>query len=107
MPHPARIVRSVKDLHTRPRATDQVVAPYQAYMAITALEMERSRRQTERRNLLARLQGLDARLQSIDTEKATLLARLEKAPGVRPPARPGPLGRSPACPSAGGFKHHY
>jgi hypothetical protein len=107
MPHPARILRSVKDLHTRPRATDQVIAPYQAYMAVTALEMERARRQTERRNLLARLECLDARLQRIDLEKTKLLDGVDKVPGARPAAQRGNVRRSSGSQPAGGFKHQY
>ncbi len=56
MPAPKRIIRGVKDIRTRSGTPDQVIVPYKAYMAITALEMEKFRRETERDNLIAPLE---------------------------------------------------
>lgn len=106
MPPPARIVRRLDSIRTRSGAPDQTLVPYRAYMAITALEMEKSRRQIERQGLLTRLQTVTARLQSIDTEKAVLLDRLSKL--AASPADARPVSTQPATRSrAAGFKHRY
>ncbi len=87
MPPPNRVIRGVTDLRTHARTPDQVLVPYKAYMAITALEMETFRRETERRNLITRLQSVTARLRRIDAEKAALLARLKELPAPQAGAR--------------------
>jgi hypothetical protein len=107
MPSPARILRGVKHIRTRSGAPDQTVVPYRAYMAITALEMEKARRQTERQSLLARLEGLNGRLQSIDTEKAALLERLGRVPGAPVSAQRVPPRQPAASQAVCGFKHRY
>ena len=84
MPPPKRIIRSVKDIRTRSGAPDQVLVPYKAYMAITALEMEKFRRETERDTLMMRLNNVHARLQKVEIEKASLLQRLGKEGPARP-----------------------
>lgn len=107
MPPPPRSLRCVRDIRTRSNAPDQTVVPYRAYMAITALEMEKVRRRTERQNLCARLKSVVARLRSIDIEKTALLDRLSKLPdreteGPRVSKRHAPRSRS-----LRGFKHQY
>ena len=59
MSAPKRIIRGVKDIRTRSGTPDQVIVPYKAYMAITALEMEKFRRETERDNLILRLNNVN------------------------------------------------
>ena len=88
MPPPKRIIRGVKDIRTRSGTPDQVIVPYKAYMAITALEMEKFRRETERDNLTLRLNNVNARLQTVESEKAALLQRLGKEAAGRPVRRP-------------------
>jgi hypothetical protein len=111
MPNPTRIIRGVKDLRTRSGTPDQVVVPYKAYMAITALEMETFRREKERDNLMLRLANVKARLQTVESEKAALLQRLGKEAGPRPGRRPikssRPIRDCPQAGNAGGFKYHY
>ena len=72
------MIRGVKDIRTRSGTPDQVIVPYKAYMAITALEMEKFRRETERDNLRLRLDNVNTRLQTVASEKAALLQRLGK-----------------------------
>jgi len=108
---PQRIIRSVKDIRTRSGTPDQVLVPYKAYMVITAMEMEKFRRETERKNLAVRLESIDNRLRVIEVEKTALIRRLGKAPAGKTakwsiksslPARESmPNGR------AGGFKYQY
>lgn len=106
-----RIIRGVKDIRTRTSILNQVFVPHKAYMAITSLEMEKFRRQIERKNLLVRLNGIEERLKTIDKEKAVLLRRLgrEKADkavlgSLRSslPAKPNPPGGR-----SGGFRYRY
>jgi hypothetical protein len=111
MPPPKRIIRGVKDIRTRSGAPDQVLVPYKVYMAITALEMEKFRRETERDNLMLRLNNVHARLQTVESEKAALLQRLGKEAAGRPSRRPikssRPIRDCPAAGNAGGFKFQY
>lgn len=111
MPPLKQIIRGVKDIRTRSGTPDQVIVPYKAYMAITALEMEKFRRETERKNLTLRLINVNARLQTVELEKEALLLRLGKETAGRPVRRPIKSSRSirdcPATGSAGGFKFQY
>lgn len=112
MPPPTRIIRSVKNIRTRSGIPDQVIVPYKAYMAITALEMEKFRRETERDNLMCRLNSVNARLQTVETEKAALLQRLGQTPGTGSSQRPilrssRPTRGSQETGGAGGFKFQY
>ena len=107
MPPPARILRGVRDIRTRAATPDQVLVPYKAYMVITALEMEKYRRKTERRNLIARLKNVSERLRTIDTEKTALLDRLNQLPGCRPVARHLFNLDAAAGRPLGGFRHQY
>jgi hypothetical protein len=106
-----RIIRGVKDIRTRSGTPDQVIVPYKAYMAITALEMEKFRRETERDNLILRLNNVHARLQTVDSEKAALLQRLgaeTAGPSCRRTIKSSRLEAGhPAAGAAGGFKFQY
>ena len=107
MPPPNRVIRGVSDLRTHAGKPEQVIVPYKAYMAITALEMEIFRRETERRNLITRLQSVRARLRRIGAEKAALLARLEALPAPQAGARRLSGVSAPESRSAGGFQFQY
>jgi hypothetical protein len=111
MPPPKRIIRGVKDIRTRSGTPDQVIVPYKAYMAITALEMERFRRETERDNLILRLNNVNARLQTVDSEKSALLQRLGKEAARQPCRRrfksSRPMASRSGADTAGGFKFQY
>jgi hypothetical protein len=105
------MIRGVKHIRTRSGAPDQVVVPYKAYMAITALEMEKFRRETERANLVQRLDNLNGRLRMVESEKAALLRRLGNQARARPARRPIASSRSvgdwPAPGRPVGFKFQY
>lgn len=107
MPPPPRILRGIKHIRTRSGAPDQTLVPYKAYMVITALEMEKFRRETERQNLITRLKNVSARLRFIGTEKAALLERLSqlhtRVSVARRASGLNAAGRQPA----GGFKLKY
>ena len=56
---PRKGLREIRSLSGR---QDRVHLPYQAYMQITCLEMEKARRGSERKSALQRIANLDARL---------------------------------------------
>jgi hypothetical protein len=76
-------------------------------MAITALEMEKFRRETERHNLTTRLDSVSAHLRRIDTEKTALLARLQKLPAPPAGARRVSNAKTLRSQPVGGFKFQY
>ena len=111
MPPSKRIIRSVRDIRTRSGTPDEVIVPYKAYMAITALEMEKFRREIERNSLTLRLNNVNARLETVESEKTALLQRLGQEAGGQPGRRPikstRPTRGCPAAGHAGGFKFQY
>lgn len=107
MPPPPRILRGVKDIRTRSATPDQTLVPYKAYMVITALEMEKYRRQTERRDLITRLKNVCTRLRFIDAETAALLDRLGRLPTPQVGVRRAAGGKRPTPRPTGEFKLKY
>ena len=107
MPPPSRTLRSLRDIRTRAGAPDQTIVPHRAYMAITALEMERTRRQTERQGLVSRLKSVTVRMRNIDREKAVLLERLSRVPGHKPEAAIVARRQAASSRSVRGFSHQY
>lgn len=72
-------MRSLRNLRTLSGRVDQMSVPYRAYMQVTCLEMEKARREAERRSAGQRITEIDARLQEIEAEKADILKRLSEA----------------------------
>ena len=109
MPTSRRLLRSVKDIRTRSGSSNNGVVPdYKVYMTVTALEMERARRQTERGNLLERLKGIEARLAAIGSEKAALLRGLRERPRRQAlVVTPAPRHINTPPRTLGGFKIRY
>lgn len=108
MPPAPGNLRGVKTVR-RPRTGGpaQALTPYKAYMAVTALEMEKHRHQIERQNLATRLRYLSARLRSIDAEITALLNRAG-VPRLRRVGERGAPGGDPSSPRTGGdFKLQY
>jgi hypothetical protein len=85
---------------------DQLSLPYRSYMQITCLEMERARRNSERKSASQRVALIDARIGEIDRAKTELLqavaADCQRTPATRLPG----LEVRPTAPrpSMGGFK---
>ncbi len=111
MPPPQRIIRGLKDIRTRFGTPDQVLVPYKAYMVITALEMEKFRRETERNNMMVRLNSINTRLLAIESEKTALLQRLGKEATGKPIRRfaksSEPTQDCAPDGGVGGFKFQY
>ena len=99
--------RGLKDIRTLSGRVDTVALPYRGYMQITCLEMERARRNAERKSAAQRIGNIDARLREIDKEKQQLL----QAVGQTGPRAPGRLPGIELKPSshkrAAGFRIRY
>jgi hypothetical protein len=100
--------RGLNQIRTLSGRTDQLSVPYRSYMQISCLEMERARRNTERKAAGQRIALIDARIEEIDKAKQELL-QAAAAGGQGTPARlPGGLEVKPAPRrSMGGFKIRY
>ena len=103
---PNKGLTSIRTLSGR---VDQLSLPYRSYMQITCLEMERARRNMERKSASQRVALIDARVAEIDQAKKELLQAVA-ADGQRAPAArlPGGLEVKPLPRrSMGGFKIRY
>ena len=101
---PTKGLNSIRTLSGR---VDQVSLPYRSYMQITCLEMEKARRDMERKSASRRITQIDARLDEIEKAKQELLQAVT-APGQPMPGRLPGLELKPAPRrSAGGFKIRY
>ena len=99
--------RGLKNIRTLSSRVDSTALPYRAYMQITALEMEKARRCSERASAARRIADIDARLRELEKEKAQRLAAVS-APETRPPGRlPGLELRPAPAKRSGGFRIRY
>jgi hypothetical protein len=89
------VLKGLRSIRTLAGKVDRVAQPYRAYMQITCLEMEKARRDTERRSASRRIQEIDRRLAEIEAEQTTLLegVRGRSRESSQPPAdSPGTVG---------------
>jgi hypothetical protein len=99
--------RGLNQIRTLSGRTDRLSLPYRSYMQISCLEMERARRNTERKSASQRIALIDARIEEIEKTKQDLLKAVadagqgESAP--RPSFAPEPTPQR----STGGFKIRY
>jgi hypothetical protein len=100
--------RGLNQIRTLSGRTDQLSVPYRSYMQISCLEMERARRNKERKAAGQRIALIDVRIEEIDKAKQELL-QAAAAGGQGAPARlPGGLEVKPVPRrSMGGFKIRY
>lgn len=99
--------RGLRNIRTLSRRVDCSALAYRGYMQITALEMEKARRATERANAVRRIEEIDARLLQIDKEKHELMTAIA-SPSARAPARlPGLELKPPARRRSSGFRIRY
>lgn len=68
-----KVIRGVQHIRTLAGRSDQSRQPYQAYLRIGALEMEKARRTKERESAMMRVNNIDARCNEIEAEKKALL----------------------------------
>jgi hypothetical protein len=71
--------KGLNSLRTLSGRVNQIFTPYRAYMQITCLEMEKSRRLQEQKSAEARIAGIHARLREIEAEKQNLQQALRRA----------------------------
>ncbi len=69
-------LRSLKDIRTHSGRVDRVIVPYMAYMKISCLEMEKTRREKEKASAQSRIRNLDKRMEEIEAEKDATLKHL-------------------------------
>lgn len=69
-------LKGLKDIRTCSGRVDRTHEAYMAYMRITALEMEKARRDREKQSATSRIEAIDARLAEIEAEKESLLVQL-------------------------------
>jgi len=99
--------RGLNQIRTLSGRTDQLSVPYRNYMQISCLEMERARRNTERKAAGQRIALIDVRIEEIDKAKQELL-QAAAAGGQGAPARlPGLEVKPTPRRSMGGFKIRY
>ncbi len=84
--------RGLSDLRTLTGRSDVQIPAYKAYLRISFLELERTRRMQEARTARARFDTIEGRFREIDTEIAEILGSLN---GGSPPARPVERARKP------------
>ena len=99
--------KTMRDIHTISGRVDRIASPYMAYMQITCLEMEKARKGREKTSALQRVENINERLRTIETEKAALLRALAER-GAAPVSSPPNVETRPA-PSRSwkGFKLRY
>ena len=99
--------RGLNQIRTLSGRADRLSLPYRSYMQISCLEMERARRNTERKSASQRIALIDTRIEEIEKTKQDLLKAVadasqgESAP--QPDSAPEPTPRR----STGGFKIRY
>lgn len=99
--------KGLNHIRTLSGRVDQHSLPYRRYMQITCLEMEKARRDMERKSASQRIALIDARLDEIEKVKQQLLQAVA-TPGLGVPGRLPGLDLKPAPRrSAGGFKIRY
>lgn len=100
MPIPRRGLKNIRSLSGR---GGRVFLPHKAYMRLSHIELERIRRDTEKKRACQLVVDIDACVQEIDDEKAMLLQALGKNEkrSLNPQPQPGPRR------SCGGFKVRY
>ena len=75
---PSVIRRTLRDIRTNSGKIDRFATPHRAYMQITALEMEKARKESERQACLARLDAIGRRMRAIESEKSYLVRGLAR-----------------------------
>jgi hypothetical protein len=86
---PKKHVRGLQDIRTLSGSVDQRSVPYQAYMRITVLEMEKARREKERDSAMHRVNNIDTRFREIEAEKDDLLRAVGERKGSNVPDSSG------------------
>lgn len=76
---PPRNLKSLQDIRTHAGRVETAAIPYKAFMKMSCLEMEKFRRERERKSAMTRVDNIDKRFREIEAEKASILSRLSEA----------------------------
>ena len=102
---PKRNMHGLQDILTHSGKVDQLYEPYKIHMRISHLEMEKIRRNIEKRSAMHRVKNIDKRFQEIEAEKEALLGILDQQNNgnsiVKPETKTGP------CNDSKGFRLKY
>lgn len=98
-------LRGLKHVRTLAGKVDVCDVPYRGFMQITCLEMEKARRNAERRSAAQRIRDIDGRLEQIEKEKQVLLAAV--ACSAAPAPASGLRSKSGLRKPGGGFRIRY
>src|ERR1039457_1275496 len=90
--------KGLNQIRTLSGRVDQLSLPYRSYMQITCLEMERARRNMERKSASQRVALIDARVAEIDRAKTELLQAVAADGQRMPPTRMHGLEVRPTSP---------
>jgi hypothetical protein len=93
-------MRGLQDIRTQSGRVDQSSLPHKAYLKIAFLELEKFRRDAERRSALERVKNIEARFQEIEAEQGALLRSLTSRQAEPLPAAQAGRAESEACKSA-------
>ena len=99
--------KGLTNIRTLSGRVDQVSLPYRSYMQITCLEMEKARRDMERKSASQRIATIDARLDEIEKAKQDLFQAVAARGQGMPERLPGLELKPAPRRSAGGFKIRY
>jgi len=102
-----RIMKGLQDIKTISGRGDDASIPYKAYMKLSALEMEKYRREKEKQSALEKVRNIDRRFQDIEAERQEIISSLEALGTHRQPIFE--LGGPKAAPrtTTGSFKIRY
>ncbi len=106
---PKRNARGLQDIRTLSGNVDQKSVPHRAFMRITVLEMEKSRREKERESAMHRVKNIEARFREIDAEKDEILRALgeREASDCANPGSADSKSEAESGPAKTGFRVRY
>jgi hypothetical protein len=99
--------KGLNQIRTLSGRTDRLSLPYRSYMQISCLEMERVRRNTERKSASQRIALIDARIEEIEKTKQDLLKAMAIASQEVPTRLPSPGPELAPRRNTGGFRIRY
>ena len=92
---PKRSRKGLQSIMTHADRSIRAIRPHRAFMRVSAIELEKARRQTERIALVQRMREIDQRCRDLDSEKNQLLLLMgerqagveEQSPGTKADAK--------------------
>jgi hypothetical protein len=99
--------KGLNQIRTLSGRTDRLSLPYRSYMQISCLEMERVRRNTERKSASQRIALIDARIEEIEKTKQDLLKAMAIASQEVPASLPSSGPELAPQRNTGGFRIRY